>query len=213
MVSAFVCWSAGGAVAAVRRARCSLDELEDLWRGRVARIVDFQPLPLEDVQAACTKLCEVPLAPEELEKLTALVQESVGFNKERGDSVRVINAPFKIEPVTVVETPIWKQPELLDMLRAAAVPAGLSLVALLVFFGMIKPGLNAALAPAVPLPGSAIDASVDDVEVLPGLSPGEVRALEAPRNTETLDAARALAKENPAAVAQIVRGWVSGQPA
>ena len=31
---------------------------------RVARIVDFQPLPLEDVQAACTKLCEVPLAPE-----------------------------------------------------------------------------------------------------------------------------------------------------
>ena len=159
------------------------------------------------------KVTQVPLAPEELEKLTALVQESVGFNKERGDSVRVINAPFKIEPVTVVETPIWKQPELLDMLRAAAVPAGLSLVALLVFFGMIKPGLNAALAPAVPLPGSAIDASVDDVEVLPGLSPGEVRALEAPRNTETLDAARALAKENPAAVAQIVRGWVSGQPA
>jgi flagellar M-ring protein FliF len=159
------------------------------------------------------KVTQVPLAPEELEKLTALVQESVGFNKERGDSVRVINAPFKIEPVTVVETPIWKQPELLDMLRAAAVPAGLSLVALLVFFGMIKPGLNAALAPAVPLPGSAIDASVDDVEVLPGLPPGEVRALEAPRNTESLDAARALAKDNPAAVAQIVRGWVSGQPA
>jgi DNA transposition AAA+ family ATPase len=31
---------------------------------RVARIVDFAPLPLEDVAAACTKLCEVPLAPE-----------------------------------------------------------------------------------------------------------------------------------------------------
>lgn len=31
---------------------------------RVARIVDFQPLPLEDVQAACTKLSDVPLAPE-----------------------------------------------------------------------------------------------------------------------------------------------------
>lgn len=159
------------------------------------------------------KVTQVPLSPEELEKLTALVQESVGFNKERGDSVRVINAPFKIEPVTVVETPIWKQPEILDMLRAAAVPAGLSLVAMLVFFGMVKPGLNAALAPPVPLPGSAIDASVDDVEVLPGLSPGDVRALEAPRDTVNLDAARALAKENPAAVAQIVRGWVSGQPA
>ncbi len=159
------------------------------------------------------KVTQEPLAPEELEKLTALVQESVGFNKERGDSVRVINAPFKVEPITVVDTPVWKQPELLDMLRAAAVPGGLSLVALLVFFGMIKPGLNAALAPALPLPGSAIDASVDDVEVLPGLPPGEVRALEAPRNSANLDAARALARENPAAVAQIVRGWASGQPA
>jgi flagellar M-ring protein FliF len=159
------------------------------------------------------KVTQVPLSPDELEKLTALVQESVGFNKDRGDSVRVINAPFKIEPVTVVDTPVWKQPEILDMLRAAAVPAGLSLVALLVFFGMIKPGLNAALAPAVPLPGSSLDASVDDVEALPGLPTPAVRALEAPRDTANLDAARALAKENPAAVAQIVRGWVSGQPA
>ena len=159
------------------------------------------------------KVTQVPLAPEELEKLTALVQESIGFNKERGDSVRVINAPFKVEPVTVVDTPIWKQPEVLDMLRAAAVPAGLSLVALLVFFGMIKPGLTVALTATVPPPGSAIDASVDDVEVLPGLPPGEVRALEAPRNTAHLDAARVLARENPAAVAQIVRGWASGQPA
>ena len=93
-----------------------------------------------------------------MDKLTALVKETIGFNADRGDSVKVINAPFKVEPITVVDTPIWKQPEIIDMLRAAAVPAGLSLVALLVFFGMIKPGLNAALAPAVPLPGSAIDA-------------------------------------------------------
>jgi flagellar M-ring protein FliF len=37
--------------------------------------------------------------------------------------------------------------------------------------------------------------------------------LEAPRDTAKLDAARALAKENPAAVALIVRDWVNGQPA
>jgi flagellar M-ring protein FliF len=159
------------------------------------------------------KVTQVPLAPEELEKLTALVQESVGFNKERGDSVRVINAPFKVEPVTVVDTPLWKQQELLDMLRAAAVPAGLSLVALLVFFGMIKPSLKAALEPAIPLPGSALDASVDDVEDMPDISKAATKLLEAPRDTAKLDAARTLAKDNPAAVAQIVRGWVAGQPA
>ncbi|MFZ2987199.1 flagellar basal-body MS-ring/collar protein FliF, partial [Ideonella sp.] len=63
-----------------------------------------------------------PLPPEELEKLTALVQEAVGFNQQRGDSVKVINAPFK--PVTEVvgeELPLWKQAWLLDLLRASAV--------------------------------------------------------------------------------------------
>lgn len=159
------------------------------------------------------KVTQVPLSPDELEKMTALVQESIGFNKERGDSVRVVNAPFKIDPLTVVDTPLWKQPETVDMLRTVAVPLGLSLVALLVYFGMIKPGLKVALAPAAAQRGGSVNASVDDVETLPGLPGPQVRALEAPRDTANLDAARAMAKENPAAVAHIVRGWVSGQAA
>jgi flagellar M-ring protein FliF len=100
------------------------------------------------------------------------------------------------------------------MLRAAAVPAGLSLVAMLVFFGMVRPALNAALAPPVPLPGSNVNASVDDEVTMPSLPVASVmRALEAPATPEHLEAARNLAMQNPAAVAQIVRGWVNGQPA
>jgi flagellar M-ring protein FliF len=37
--------------------------------------------------------------------------------------------------------------------------------------------------------------------------------LEAPRNNERLVSARAVAKQNPAAVASIVRGWVNGSEA
>ena len=163
------------------------------------------------------KTTQVPLAPEELDKLTALVQESIGFNKERGDSVKVVNAPFKVGPVPEeVSVPLWKQPEVIDMLRALAVPAGLSLVAMMIFFGMIRPALNAALAPPVPEPGSNIDASVGGDEALPGLPPpsaAAIRALEGPMSSGDLDAARNLAMQNPAAVAQIVRGWVNGQPA
>jgi flagellar M-ring protein FliF len=159
------------------------------------------------------KTTQVPLTTEELDKLTALVQESIGFNKDRGDSVRVVNAPFKVDPVPVVDTPIWKQPELIDMLRAAAVPISLSLVAAFVFFGMIRPALNTALAPRVPMPGANVAATVDDPVALPGLPPPTIQALEAPSNSANLEAARSLAKQNPAAVAQIVRGWVNGQPA
>lgn len=210
---------AGGPAANTRREAVKNYEVDETVRvtrnatGTVKRLNAAVVVNNRTVTDPKGKVTQVPLAPEELEKLTALVQESIGYNKERGDSVRVINAPFKVEPVTVVDTPIWKQPEILDMLRAAAVPAGLSLVALLVFFGMIKPGLKAALEPAVPPPGSAINASVGGAEALPGLPAPAMQMLEAPRDTAKLDAARALAKENPAAVAHIVRGWVNGQPA
>ena len=160
------------------------------------------------------KTVSTPLSDEEIEKLSALVRESIGFSKERGDSVKVINAPFKVEPVNTIALPLWKQPEVIDMLRAAAVPAGLGLVALLVFFGMVKPALMVALAPAAPPPpGSRIDTVVADAQTLPGLPSPATLALEAPRYNQHLDNARQMAKQNPAAVATVVSGWVNGETA
>lgn len=54
------------------------------------------------------KTTSVPLTPEELEKLNVLVREIIGFNERRGDSVKVINAPFKAEPVVNDTTPLWQ---------------------------------------------------------------------------------------------------------
>lgn len=150
------------------------------------------------------KTTYVPLTAEELDKMTALVRESIGFKQDRGDSVKVINAPFKVDPVTKIDVPLWKQPEVIDMLRAAAVPLGLAFVALLVFLGLIRPALKASLAKPAPAPaGSTLQAVVDDPQDLP--------ALPAPKSVEHLQGAKTLARENPAAVAGIVRTWVSGE--
>ena len=152
------------------------------------------------------KTTQQPLSTDEVEKLTALVRESIGFNKERGDSVKVINAPFKVEPITTTEVPLWKQPEVIDMLRSLAVPAGLALIGVLVFFGLLRPAMKAALAPAAAAaaaPGSTLTAVVDDTQELP--------ALPAPKSAAHLASAKALAKDNPAAVAGIVRDWVNGE--
>ena len=174
--------------------------------GNVKRLNAAVVVNNRSVTDAKGKTTQVPLSEPEMEKLTALVRESIGFKQDRGDSVKVINAPFKVDVLPQVELPLWKQPELLDMLRAAAVPAGLALVALLVFFGMVRPSLKVALAaPPPPPPGSGMTAVVDDVQELP--------ALPAPQRAEHLEGARALAKENPAAVAGIVRGWVNGEAA
>jgi flagellar M-ring protein FliF len=179
--------------------------------GTVKRLNAAVVVNHRSVTDAKGKTTTTPLSGDEIDKLTALVRESIGFKQDRGDSVKVINAPFKVTPVEKVDVPLWKQPELIDMLRAAAVPAGLALVALLVFFGMIRPAMKAALAPpAPPAPGAQLNAVVDDDNALPD---GRVPALPAPKTNEHLEAARALAKENPAAVANIVRGWVSGEAA
>ena len=154
------------------------------------------------------KTTQVALTAEELEKLTALVREGIGFKQDRGDSVKVINAPFKVETLTTVELPWWKQPDTLDLLRAMALPGALSIVALLVFFGLVRPGVKALMAtPAFVAAPPQLNAIADETEELPVL-PTPAQA----RSNAQLENVRLLARENPAAVAGILRSWVTTDP-
>ncbi len=154
----------------------------------------------------------VPLTAPELENLNSLVRESIGFKQDRGDSVKVINAPFKSEPLVVDTTPFWKQPETLDLLRSAAVPAALALIAMLVVFGVIRPALKSVMPPE-DKKGQTLDAVVADDEELPLLDATHLARLEGPAVSAQLEGARNLVKDNPTAVANIVRSWVNGEAA
>lgn len=157
------------------------------------------------------KTTTVPLSEKEIEQLTALVQQGIGFNPERGDVVKLVNAPFRVEaPPAADDVPLWKQPWAVDLLRSAAAPLALALVALVIVFKLIKPALMVVLTPPPPVPGSQVNEVVDGgadaaAQALPALPP--------PAQNARLEAARALAKQNPAAVANIVRGWVNGEAA
>ncbi len=179
--------------------------------GNVKRLNAAVVVNNRSVTDAKGKTTTQPLNPDELEKLTALVRESVGFNQERGDSVKVVNAPFRREVPAEIELPLWKQPELIDWVRTLAVPGALAAVALLVMLGLVRPALKAAREPSVR--GKTLNAVVQDEESLPPLSGGGLPVLEAPRSTAQLDQARHIAQQNPAAVAGIVRDWVGGQAA
>jgi flagellar M-ring protein FliF len=157
-----------------------------------------------------------PLPPEEIEKLTRLVQQAIGFSAERGDSVSVVNAPFRVETVPEpAAVPVWQQPWLLDLLRAWAAPAALALVALVVVFALIRPALKAALPAPPPTPVARVDEVVDGDAALPALSGPEAMppALQGPDHAARLETMRRIARENPAAVANVVRGWVNGEAA
>ena len=160
------------------------------------------------------KTVTTPLSAEELEKLTSLVQQSLGFNKERGDSVRVVNFAFKPEVAPKIEPPpVWQQPWVLDLLRAAAVPLLLALLAWGVLARMVRPALDTMLPPApppvAPALGGKLDATVGDEADAKGAA--TTAALPPPGPNVNLGHARTLARDNPAAVAQIMRGWVNGE--
>lgn len=157
-----------------------------------------------------------PLPAEEMDKLTALVQEAVGYKKERGDSVRVVNIPFRAEPKAEPEaTPIYKQPWLVDLVKVGALPAALVLVALMLLLGVVRPALRPdPPPPAPPEPEAKLDAVVDDAQALPGPDEAELLALENSQKVEAqLTDARELAKQNPVAVANILRAWMQGEDA
>ncbi|MFN0186439.1 MAG: flagellar basal-body MS-ring/collar protein FliF [Aquabacterium sp.] len=160
------------------------------------------------------KTSSAPLPQEELDKLTQLVQESIGFSKDRGDSVKVVNIPFRVEtPPKVDPIPLWQQPWLQDLLRAAAAPLALLAVALMLVFSVIKPALRAAVPPPEPetAPGNALNAVVGGPEALPAPDGSKALALEAPAADKRLEDARLLAKSQPAAVALVMRDIMDGR--
>ncbi|MCA3241887.1 MAG: flagellar M-ring protein FliF [Rubrivivax sp.] len=207
---------AGGAGAATRReaaTRFEVDKTTTVTRqavGQVRRLNAAVVVNHRSTTDARGKTSTQPLSDKELEELTALVQQGIGFNADRGDVVKVVNVPFRVEPVTPPEaTPLWQQPWLLDLLRSAAAPFALALVALVVVFKLIKPAMTQMLAPPPPPPAPPPGSQLDEVvgaEPLPLLAPE-------PQYNRKIESARAMARQNPAAVASIVRGWVNGEKA
>ena len=154
------------------------------------------------------------IPPEQLEQMTALVRETIGFSKDRGDSVNVVNAVFNVSK-PVEETPIawWQKIDNLELARSMAWPVGMLGMGLLVLLGLVRPGIKLMRSPAVPRLGSTpqLNAVLNEAPERPGL-PMPASASDEPNpDMLRLADAKRLALENPVAVANIVKGWVSGE--
>lgn len=184
--------------------------------GQVRRLNAAVVVNQKTVTDAKGKTTSQPLSDAELQKLDGLVKEALGFSQDRGDSVKVISAPFVTDKNEPADLPLWRQPWLRDVARDAAIPAALVLVALIAVFGLVRPALKAAFPPP-PVKDDAAAAAATDLNVVENeqlalaVGPGGLPALEAPISNDKLERARQLARENPVAVANIMRAWVNGE--
>ncbi|KPA95845.1 flagellar M-ring protein FliF C-terminal domain-containing protein, partial [Pseudomonas asplenii] len=184
-----------------------------LTRLSVAVVVDDQV----KVNPANGETTRNPWSADELARFTRLVQDAVGFDASRGDSVSVINVPFSAERGEVIaDIPFYSQPWFWDVVKQVL---GVLFILVLVF-GVLRPVLN-----NITNGGKSKQlAGLGDVELggMGGLdgelandrvSLGGPQSILLPSPSEgydaQLNAIKSLVAEDPGRVAQVVKEWIN----
>jgi flagellar M-ring protein FliF len=170
------------------------------------------------VDAKTGKVTVQPLTAAEIAQINDLVREAMGYNKERGDTLNVTNAPFDgvgrpvDEPVVI---PWYKDADLMATIwewtkRVLAFAA----IAYL-FFRILRPMLRPVLRKldeisSVPVPPPPPELTQEE-EAEAVIARTELEQMEAGQGSgyrDNLQMAKNLAKEDPRVVANVVKAWV-----
>lgn len=164
----------------------------------------------------------------EIEKtqITDLAREAMGFNKERGDTLNVVNSPFAApEKINAEEIPLWKQADVLQTAKEIGKYIIGGLVLLYLFFGYLKPTLNKLTGKDQASLKKEKERLRKEEEEEAKLQAEEEEAAIVEINTEAeahgkrqistyetnLDMAKQLATTDPKIVANVIKSWVSNE--
>ena len=152
-----------------------------------------------------TKGVSKPLSDPELKQINELVKEALGFNKDRGDTVSVANAPFSVIDKNDSGIPLWKDPEILSLVKELLKYAAIAAIVAYLMLKVIMPLVKAMMQPPSPTRpthntlGGNVNIVSDDAENKP---PTAAETLE-----RKLEQARDLAQQDPKIVANIIKDW------
>ncbi|MBS0580725.1 MAG: flagellar M-ring protein FliF [Proteobacteria bacterium] len=143
-----------------------------------------------------------PLTAAQVEHITQLVKDAVGFDAARGDTVSVVNSAFTAEaavPDGDLQAPaLWERPWFRDLVRMLCGAVVLVVLVLTVLRPLVRNLLSAprlAQAPALAAEGVPLAGH-----------PGAALLIDP---AQQLVQARSLVSQDPKRVAQVLRGWVS----
>lgn len=187
-----------------------------LRRLSVAVVVD-NPVT---VNAETGESVSEPLSEATIAQLTRLVQDAVGFDAARGDSVSVINSPFvaaaELEPLPAI--PFWSETWFWDLAKQVL---GILFILVLVF-GVLRPVLKnlttqpqnrgAGGYPAELGGVGGMDEDLRDDRVSLSGPAGSAAVLLPPPGAgyeQQLNAIKGLLAEDTGRVAQVVKEWIN----
>ena len=140
-----------------------------------------------------------PLPPEELNKLTNLVREAMGYSEGRGDSLNLVNSQFNDGPPAL---PMWRDPEMIALFKTIMAWL-LGLIVAFWLYRKVRRQVTDYLYPPV-------DPEVAESERIEAQR--EAQKWPAPKTTryeDNLERARTMANKDPRAVAMVLRTWMS----
>jgi flagellar M-ring protein FliF len=175
--------------------------------GRVKRVTVAVLVDNVRKVGADGKITQQPLTKDQIEDVTRLVKNAVGFDEARGDSVNVVNASFLDEsgpPLKPEVVPLWQRPMVRDIVRLVLGALVLVALALGVLRPLIKNLANHAISTAPPamLSANAAQAGEQHAAGAAGAAIGY---------EQQIVQARSLVSQDPKRVAQVVKNWVGEQ--
>jgi flagellar M-ring protein FliF len=166
--------------------------------GQVRRLTAAVVVNHRAAAAGGAAAAPTPLSEKEIQNITALARDAMGFNTQRGDSLNVVNAAFsQPELGSAQAVPLWKQPDTVAMAKEAGKAVLFLTLALIVVFGVVRPALKSIgeapkqVAVPVAAPAPALAASPEQAALSP------------------VEQVRLLARNDPAGVANVVKNWVA----
>lgn len=156
-----------------------------------------------------------PLTEEETKQINELVKEAMGYNKERGDSLSIVNSPFlAAAPEVLPELPWWKQPDNIELAKEIGRYLLLAALVLFLYFRVLKPILRKLYPEAF----ASEEEAKATAEAAAAVGEGEAEAAgtaeeEAQRiYLEKLAEVKKLAQTDPRLVATVIQEWLGLQP-
>jgi len=167
------------------------------------------------------EVTQSPRSVEELANIRRVLQGSIGFDLQRGDSLEVVTLPFsKVELGEAVEIPFYEQPWFFKIIKLVMG----ALVIIILILAVVRPMLKRLIYPdqtPADYGEKSLDTHVDlgdeTMEMLTsefdagdvGFAPdGSLQLPDLHRDEDVLKAVRALVANEPELSSQVVKSWL-----
>lgn len=153
------------------------------------------------------------LTPAEIEQVTNLAKEAMGYSAERGDSLNVVNSAFVPDTPTEPVLPFWQDRQNLALGKTLAGWLLLAALALFAWLAVLRPLLRKHLGPApVPAGAEPAPAAVEtaaDAQADAAAALAMEQAQGAARHEANMQHLHETVDQNPQLAAALIKSWMA----